>query len=190
MDIRVSGDGIDLGSAFREHAESRIQAMAKKFFSSSTGASVTLSSGPHDHGFVCEVNLSVAQGLLLKASGRNSDAHQAFERAAERIETQLRRYHSRLKSHYDRAVKARKENQEAAYRVFQALESEEAPTPDNPVIVADLRADVPEATVSDAVMLMDLRSTPALLFRNSATGVYNMIYRREDGNIGWVEPGV
>jgi hypothetical protein len=79
--------------------------------------------------------------------------------------------------------------EEAAYTVFDVGDGEEeVPLPDAPVIVAEMRVDIPESTVSDAVMLMDLRNTPALLFKNTGTGRHNMVYRREDGTIGWVEP--
>ena len=76
---------------------------------------------------------------------------------------------------------------DAGYTVFQGAPEEEEPA-DNPVIIAETRVDVPESSVSDAVMMLDLRNTAALLFRNSGTGAYNMVYRRNDGTIGWVEP--
>jgi hypothetical protein len=76
----------------------------------------------------------------------------------------------------------------AGYTVFAAAPGDDEEAPENPAIIAETRADIPEASVSDAVMLMDLRNTNALMFRNSASGAFNMIYRREDGNIGWVEP--
>jgi hypothetical protein len=110
----------------------------------------------------------------------------AFNGAADRIEKQLRRYVRRIRDHKP-AMSDYVEN--AAYTIFsspQAAEEEEAP--DSPAIVAETRTDIPDATVSDAVMLMDLRNTNALMFRNSKSGDYNMIYRREDGTIGWVEP--
>jgi hypothetical protein len=111
----------------------------------------------------------------------------AFNGAADRIEKQLRRYTNRLKEHkIDEAAQAYVEN--AAYTIFSPT-SEEGEEAGFPTIVAETRVDIPEASVSDAVMLMDLRNTTALLFKNSATGEFNMIYRREDGNIGWVEPG-
>ena len=111
----------------------------------------------------------------------------AFNGAADRIEKQLRRYTRRLKDHkVDDSAEAFVEN--AGYTIFspgKASNDEEAGAP---TIVAETRVDIPEASVSDAVMLMDLRNTNALMFKNSGTGEYNMIYRREDGNIGWVEP--
>ena len=112
----------------------------------------------------------------------------AFNGAADRIEKQLRRYTNRLKDHkVDEAAQAYVEN--AGYTVFSASSSDtEEEAGESPAIVAETRVDIPESSVSNAVMLMDLRNTTALMFKNSATGQLNMIYRREDGNIGWVEP--
>ena len=111
----------------------------------------------------------------------------AFNGAADRIEKQLRRYAKRLKDHkIDGDAQAYVEN--AGYTVFSDATDNE-PEADNPAIVAESRVDIPESSVSDAVMLMDLRNTPALLFKNSKSGELNMVYRRDDGNIGWVEPG-
>jgi hypothetical protein len=109
----------------------------------------------------------------------------AFNGAADRIEKQLRRYVKRLREH-----KANGEPyiENAGYTVFAAPPGDDEEAPENPAIIAETRADIPDASVSDAVMLMDLRNTNALMFRNSASGAFNMIYRREDGNIGWVEP--
>jgi hypothetical protein len=110
----------------------------------------------------------------------------AFNGAADRIEKQLRRYFKRLREHkVGDEAQAYVEN--AAYTIFSGAgrDMDEA---EFPAIVAETRVDIPEASVSDAVMLMDLRNTPALMFKNSATGEFNMLYRREDGNIGWVEP--
>jgi hypothetical protein len=110
----------------------------------------------------------------------------AFNGAADRIEKQLRRYFKRLREHkVGDEAQAYVEN--AAYTIFSGAVRDEEET-EFPTIVAETRVDIPDSSVSDAVMLMDLRNTPALMFKNSATGEFNMIYRREDGNIGWVEP--
>jgi len=128
------------------------------------------------------------QGLVLKGRGEAQDAHVALDQAADRIEKQLRRYMRRLQDRHAQSAHALRE-EEAAYTVFDGGDfSEDVPPPEAPVIVAEMSVDIPESTVSDAVMLMDLRNTPALLFKNTGTGRHNMVYRREDGTIGWVEP--
>ena len=120
------------------------------------------------------------------------EAHPAFDAAAEKIERQLRRYMRRLKDHNGPAVPSSDALgvpafDNARYTVFETDETEEVAS-DHPVVVAETRVDVPEASVSDAVMMLDLRNTNALMFRNAGTGAFNMVYRRGDGTIGWVEP--
>ncbi|HWW65520.1 MAG TPA: ribosome-associated translation inhibitor RaiA [Sphingomonadaceae bacterium] len=191
MEIRVSGHRVDTGEALRAHVEKRMQGLADKYFSRSITAQVTFGRGPRDNGFSCDIVAHVMQGLILKGSGQAMEAHPAFDLAADRIEKQLRRYMRRLKNRAGGlGAAAVLENIEATagYTVFQGGDEVEAEESDNPLIIAETRVDVPEASVSDAVMMLDLRNTTALLFRNSGTGTYNMVYRRGDGTIGWVEP--
>jgi ribosomal subunit interface protein len=188
MEIRVSGHQVDTGDALREHVNQRMQGIADKYFSRSISAQVTFGKGPHDNRFICDIVAHVMQGVILKAHGEGTEANPAFDVAAAKIETQLRRYMRRLKDRQASAeAKLGEINGDAGYTVFQGAPEEEEPA-DNPVIIAETRVDVPEASVSDAVMMLDLRNTTALLFRNSGTGAFNMVYRRTDGTIGWVEP--
>jgi len=183
VDVRVAGHQVDTGESLREHAQRRVAEITEKYFSRSVGASVTFGKGPNND-FTCDIVAPVVQGVVLKASYSGREPELAFNGAADRIEKQLRRYTNRLKDHkVGESAQAYVEN--AAYTIF-ASGTEQAV--EFPAIVAETRVDIPESSVSDAVMLMDLRNTPALLFKNSATGEFNMIYRREDGNIGWVEP--
>ncbi len=183
MDVRVAGHQVDTGEALREHAVGRMLEITEKYFARAIAANVTFGRGPHND-FTCDIVAPVTQGVVLKASHQAREAQLAFNGAADRIEKQLRRYVKRLREH-----KADGEPyvENAGYTVFAAPQDDDEP-PANPAIIAETRADIPEASVSDAVMLMDLRNTNALLFRNSMSGEFNMIYRREDGNIGWVEP--
>ncbi len=184
MDVRVAGHQVDTGESLREHAQRRVAEITEKYFSRSVGANVTFGRGPNND-YTCDIVAPVVQGMVLKASYSAREPQMAFNGAADRIEKQLRRYTNRLKEHkIDEAAQAYVEN--AAYTIFSG--GPEGQPSDHPAIVAETRVDIPESSVSDAVMLMDLRNTPALMFRNSATGEFNMIYRREDGNIGWVEP--
>jgi ribosomal subunit interface protein len=189
MDVRVSGHQVDVGAALTGHVETALKALNAKYAARSTGANVTLAKGPHDAGFVCDVLIQLSQGLVVKASDRTmGTAQQAFDGAVEKADKQLRRYKRRLEQHH-RTNGVRSIAFDAEYRVLKSDEAEEPEAADNPLIVAETRVDIPEASVSDAVMMLDLRNTAALMFRNSRTGAYNMVYRREDGNIGWVEPG-
>ena len=186
MDIRVSGHQIDTGEALQQQVDERLSAIADKYFSRAISAQVTFGKGPYDHSFTCDIVAYVPHGVVLKGSAGAALAPVAFEQAADRIETQLRRYKRRLKDRHAQAAHAEAEL-DAGYTVFAPSPEPEA-TADNPPVVAETRVDIPTSSVSDAVMLLDLRNTNALMFKNSATGTFNMVYRRHDGTIGWVEP--
>ena len=190
MDIRVSGHQVATGAALTTHVETRLQGIAAKYFARAISAKATFGKGPHDNGFSCDIVAHVMQGLILKGRGSAQEAHPAFEQAAEKVERQLRRYMRRLNDHTGPAVANGTDDtleDNARYTVFEADEATEDVV-DHPVIVAETRVDVPDATVSNAVMMLDLRNTSALLFKNAGTGAFNMVYRRDDGTIGWVEP--
>ena len=190
MEIRVSGHQVDVGDALRGQVGERVGAIARKFFSRAISAQVTFGKGPHDHGFTCEIVAHVPQGVVLKGSARAADAHAAFDSTADKIEKQLRRYTRRLKDRQAQAPGAALDGvrADADYRIFDSGGDDDEVSADNPPIIAETKVDIPEASVSDAVMMLDLRNTNALLFRNSGTGRFNMVYRRGDGTIGWVEP--
>ncbi|WP_205479845.1 ribosome hibernation-promoting factor, HPF/YfiA family [Sphingomonas arenae] len=188
MEVRVAGHQVETGGALQEHVTSRIGALADRYFSRAVAANVTFGKGPHDNGFTCDIVAPVANGVVLKASGRAHEARVAFEGAADKIEKQLRRYMDRLRNR--KGADADGSGQlldNAGYTVFAPPPAEE-PVPESPPIVAETRVDIPEISVGDAVMMLDLRNTNALMFRNAGTGEYNMVYRRDDGTIGWVEP--
>ena len=195
MDIRISGHQVDTGEALQEHVNSRLASIAEKYFSRAISSHVTFRRAPHG-AFHCDIICHVMSGLILKGAGEAQDAHICFDQAADRIEKQLRRYMRRLKDRHVQAAAAEAaRNPEngiegldgAAYTVFAAATEEEEPA-EAPLIIAETRVDIPEASVSDAVMMLDLRNTNALLFVNAGTSAYNMVYRRHDGSIGWVEP--
>ena len=190
MEIRVSGHQIETGVALQAHVSDRMNAIADKYFSRAIGAHATFGKGPHDS-FQCDIVAHVMQGLVLKGHGQAQDAHVAFEGAADRIEKQLRRYMRRLKdrngANGQSAPSIDDIEDNASYVVFDGG-AEEDDAGDAPAIIAETRVDIPETTVSDAVMLLDLRNTNALFFKNAGTGRHNMVYRRNDGSIGWVEP--
>lgn len=185
MDIRISGHQMATGAALQEHASEKLGAIVEKYFDRALSSHVTFGKAPAGS-FTCDIVTHVMQGLILKAQGAAQDAHVALDEAVAKIEKQLRRYKRRLTDHHQQALSARAE-EEAAYTIF-ALPEEEEVTSDAPLVIAETRVDIPTASVADAVMLMDLRNTPALFFKNAGTGRHNMIYRRADGSIGWVEP--
>jgi ribosomal subunit interface protein len=187
MDIRVSGHQVETGEALQVHVNERLSAIVGKYFNRALSSSVTFGRAPAG-AFRCDIVTHVMQGLVLKGAGVAHDAHVALDQAAEKIDKQLRRYKRRLNGRYEQIAHAARE-EEAAYVIFE----EPSPEMDEigseaPVVIAETRVDVPETTVSDAVMMLDLRNTNALLFKNAGTGRHNMVYRRGDGSIGWVEP--
>ncbi len=186
MEIRISGHQIETGEALRAHAEERMSAIVDKYFSRALSSAVTFGKAPAS-AFRCDIVTHVTQGLILKGSAIAHDAHVALDQAAEKIDKQLRRYKRRLKDRHEQSAHAQREEQ-AAYTVFVESSAEEEVSAVAPVIIAETKVDVPEASVSDAVMMLDLRNTNALLFKNAGTGKHNMVYRRGDGSIGWVEP--
>lgn len=191
MDIRVSGHQVETGDALKDHVEERMTAIADKYFARAISANVTFGKGPRDHGFRCSIVAHVMQGVILKGEADSpSDAHAAFEEAAGHVEKRLRRHMDRLKDHHKHSngeMPPMMPESNAGYTVFGGSEEAEE-VPDNPPIIAETSVDIPDASVSNAVWMLDLRNTNALLFKNSDTGVYNMVYRRRDGSIGWVEP--
>ena len=197
MDIRVSGHQVDTGAAFEAHAQQRLAVIVDKYFSRALSSHVTLGKAPHG-GFRCDIVTHVAQGLILKGSSIAQDAHQALDQSAEKIDRQLSRYKRRIKDRHENSLHARRQDdanfngfaggtEDATYTLFAEPSLDDEPV-EAPLVIAETRVDVPTATVSDAVMMLDLRNTNALLFKNAGTGVHNMVYRRGDGSIGWVEP--
>jgi ribosomal subunit interface protein len=186
MEIRVSGHQLETGSALQEHAADRLNGISEKYFNRALSSNVTFGKAPAN-AFACDIVLHVNQGLILKSHGQAQDAHIAFDQAADKVEKQLRRYKRRLKDRHEQADHAMRE-EEAAYTVFAAEEPDEEVLADALPVIAETRTDIPVVSVSDAVMLLDLRHTNALFFKNAGTGRHNMVYRRDDGSIGWVEP--
>ena len=188
MDIRVSGHQMDTGEALRTHVADRMNGIADKYFSRAISAHAVFGKGPNGQ-TTCDIIAHVMQGVVLKAQALAADAHIAFEGAADKIEKQLRRYMRRLKDRQSPGAESPGDvPDDAVYVVFDAPDTDDDETGDAPAIIAETRVDIPETSVSDAVMMLDLRNTNALLFRNSRTGSHNMVYRRNDGTIGWVEP--
>lgn len=190
MDIRVSGHQMDTGAALQDHVSDRLNSIVEKYFGRALSSQVTFGKAPASM-ISCDIVTHVMQGLILKANAVAADAHVALDQAAEKIDKQLRRYKRRLNDRHEQTAHAARE-EEASYRIFAAPEAEdeieEIEDAGAPPIIAETTADIPEASVADAVMMLDLRHTNALLFKNAGTGRHNMVYRRNDGSIGWVEP--
>lgn len=188
MDIQVSGKNIELGDALQSHVTGRLSEGVTKYFERGAAATVTFAKEKRE--VECDVTTHLASGVFLAAHGRAGDAYGAFEESLEKLEKRIRRYKRRLKDHHMNG-KAPLPAQDAAYYLLEPLkdEDEETATGDpTPVIVAESQTKLREMTVGAAVMQLDLAEQPAIVFKNAAHGRINVVYRRRDGNIGWVDP--
>ena len=140
--------------------------------------------------FIADIVVHVGKGITVQSEGKASDAHAAFDAAAERMSKRLRRYKRRLRDHHRGHAQDVISAQQYILAAEIETEAEEAPEPDgwSPVVVAEMETAVDTLTVGEAVMRLDLSGAPALMFRNRGHGGINMIYRRSDGNVGWVDP--
>ena len=182
VNVRVAGHQVDTGESLQSHVQQRIEAIADKYFDRAIAANVTFGRGPHED-FTCDIVAPMMQGMVLKSSNRAADAHVAFEGAADKIERQVARYVDRLRDRKGNGS-AGDYIEDAGYVVFE----EPSQPVESPAVIAETKVDIPSASVSDAVMMLDLRNTNALMFKNARSGSLNMVYRRGDGTIGWVEP--
>jgi len=191
MHITVTGKQIDVGDALRRHTHAALEDIADKYFGNALEAHVVFSREAHL--IHCDLQVHVGRGILVQSEANGNEAYVAFDGAAERIDKRLRRYKRRLRDHH--AQEKERERAETLGRtyVLQPGEDESAPQPDDkqqPMVIAEMETPIPQLSVSEAVMRLDLADLPALMFTNSARGTLNVIYRRRDGNIGWIDPGL
>lgn len=185
MTIQIAGRHMDVGNALQERITDGLEAAVTKYFDRSFDGSVTVEKRGHEILTDCTVHLP--SGIVLQSSGNASDAYASLEDSLDKMEKRVRRYHRRLKDHHKRAPMP----SEPANAFILKGPSEEETTEDKgdaPLIVAESASDVKTMSVSEAVMQLELSDTPAVLFRNVKHSGLNMVYRREDGNIGWVDP--
>lgn len=183
-----------MSDALRTRVAQQLDIIAGKYFDHALEAHVTFSRARSF--FTCDINVHAARGLTLRGEGEAADANGAFDDAAEHIAKRLRRYRRRVNEHARDA--SNKERPQAAVQyVLRQEEEEEAPAATNngvqqaatyATVIAETQAEIANLTVSDAVMRMDLADQPVLMFRNSATNELNVVYRRSDGHIGWIDP--
>ncbi|MGB0496791.1 MAG: ribosome hibernation-promoting factor, HPF/YfiA family [Rubricella sp.] len=189
MRLQISGKQIDTGEALRTHVRERLEDVAEKYIGRATEAAVTFSRDAHE--FTCDASIHLSTGLTAQAKGRGTEIYGAFDKAADKIEKQMRRHKRRLKDHH----KDRTDPVEMIGAPSYVL----APYPDTeddagnedagqPMIVAEMETPVLTLSVGEAVMQMELSHAPLLVFRNSSHGGVNVVYTRDDGNIGWIDP--
>ena len=189
LQVAITGKRMAVSEGFRSRVETRLGSAVAKYFGDAIDASVTIFK---DGGQVCsDCSVHVGHGIDVKSRGQAADAYAAFEDAAERIEKQLRRYKRRLRNHHNKRRDSVPPARAARTYVLSddADEPEPADTEDlRPVVIAETTTEIPTCTTGEAVMRMDLADQPVVMFHNSAHGRINLVYRRSDGNIGWIDP--
>lgn len=200
MQITVSGKQVDLSDALRTRVATQLETIAGKYFDHALEAQVTFSRARSF--FTCDINVHAGRGLQLRGEGEAAEANAAFDDAAEHIAKRLRRYRRRVNDHArDMAQRAGPE----AARQFILKEDEhvkedehgaDVPEPEGrnlaeayATVIAETHTEIATLSVGEAVMRMDLADQMVMMFRNSSSGVFNVVYRRPDGHIGWIDPG-
>lgn len=189
MQLVVKGKQMDVGDALRIHVQESLESVVGKYFRNSIDATVVMSKA--SHGFRSQVSVHVGRGLLFQGHAESDAPYGAFDLAAEHVAKQLRRHKRRIRDHRDGTGPAT----QARYAVLEApvLEDQsegEAPSiaAGSPLVIAEMATEIATLTVGEAAQRLDIGNVPALLFRNSAHGRLNMVYRRSDGHLGWVDP--
>lgn len=187
MRYQISGKQIDIGDALQTHVKAEFGELVEKYQQRPTEAVVVFSRDAHN--MVCEATLHLSTGLTAQAKAHSHEIYAAFDSCSEKMEKQLRRYKRRLKDHHRHRVEPVELSQASAYILASDKDGEESePESLQPIIVAEMETHIPSLSVGEAVMQMELAGAPVLVFRNEGKAGVNVVYRREDGNIGWIDP--
>jgi len=191
MQIQISGKNLDIGAAFRQHVEERLTDRINKYFDGAVSAHVVMEKQRGQ--FNCECVVHLPTGLVLQATGSGGDAYSAFDEALEHLEKRLRRYKRRLKSHTRKRSRPMEAYPAQSFVIAPREEKDEEGLAEEeefaPAIIAETETRVSEMSVGEAVMQLELGTMSFVLFRNANHGGINIVYRRDDGHIGWVDPG-
>jgi ribosomal subunit interface protein len=190
MQITVSGKQVELSDALQQRVTDDLTGITSKYFEHAQEARITFSRSRL--GFLCDINLHAGRGLTLRGEAEGTDAYSAFDKAAVNVGKRLRRYRRRVNEHArDEAQRTRPES---ARQIILRAEAEDHEEPDTaahvaPAVIAETTTEIAHLSVSEAVMRMELAEQSVLMFRDVNSGVLNVVYRRVDGNIGWIDPG-
>ena len=197
MQLTMTGKQIDIGDALRRHIEASLSSILEKYFKTAIEAHVVVSREAHLTR--SEVSIHIGRGIVVNAHAAAAEAYAAFDAAADRVAKQLRRYKRRLRDYHAKARDRSLAGERAMAYVLAPIaeETEEvdaagAEAEDQggggPAVIAEMSTELPSLTVGEAAMRMDLADAQVLLFRNRSHGELNLVYRRPDGNIGWIDP--
>ena len=194
MQLAVTGKQIEIGEALRRHVESTLGSILDKYFKTAIEAHVVVSKEAYLSR--AEISIHIGRGIVVNARAAASEAYAAFDAAAERLAKQLRRYKRRLRDHHAKTREPAVASERATDYVLAPIGEEDAEVGGAetdggsraPAVIAEMSTELPRLTVGEAAMRLDLAETQVLLFRNSSHGELNLVYRRADGNIGWIDP--
>ncbi|MBV8505544.1 MAG: ribosome-associated translation inhibitor RaiA [Alphaproteobacteria bacterium] len=199
MQLSVTGKQTEIGEALRRHIEDSLGSILDKYFKTAIEAHVIVSKEAHLSR--AEISIHIGRGIVVNARAAASEAYLAFDAAAERLAKQLRRYKRRLRDHHAKGREPAGASERAMDYVLAPIEEDEAELEEAegeeaeaggangaPAVIAEMSTELPSLTVGEAAMRMDLAEAPVLLFRNRSHGELNLVYRRTDGNIGWIDP--
>ena len=186
MQVKITGKHLDIGDALRSHIEERLQALRERYFEGSVHATMIIEK--QRGRFLADCMLHLATGLVLQSHAVNADATAVADGALSHLEKQLKKYTQRLKDHHRTPREARVFSEVSAYVIQSEEQGEEEPQGLNAPVIAETSASIPALSVGEAVMQLDISTMPFVLFHNSKEGRLNVVYRRPDGNIGWLDP--
>jgi ribosomal subunit interface protein len=187
MRYQISGKQIDIGEALQTHVKAELGEVVDKYAQRPTDAVVIFSRSAHE--YVCEATIHLSTGLTAQAKGHAAEIYAAFESCREKMDKQLRRYKRRLRDHHRDRPEPVEFDGGSSY-ILAANEGSDDVEPETlqPMIIAEMETKIPSISVGEAVMQMELANQRMLVFRNEGHGGVNVVYRREDGNVGWIDP--
>lgn len=187
MRYQITGKQIDIGEALQTHVKDTLGATIEKYAGRPTDATIIFSKSGHE--FVCEATVHLSTGLTTQAKAHANDIYGSFDDCNEKMDKQLRRYKRRLKDHHrDRTEPVEILGASSYILASEKADAESEPESLQPIIIAEMETRVPSLSVGEAVMQMELAGAPVLVFRNEGKEGLNVVYRREDGNVGWIDP--
>jgi ribosomal subunit interface protein len=187
MRYQISGKQIDIGEALQTHVREELGNVIAKYAERPTDANIVFSKSASE--YTCEAIVHLSTGLTAQASAKAHEIYAAFDACCDKMEKQLRRYKRRLKDHHrERAEPVELFGASSYILASNSVETESEPDSLQPIIVAEMETQVPSLSVGEAVMQMELAGAPVLVFRKEGKETVNVVYRREDGNIGWIDP--
>jgi ribosomal subunit interface protein len=187
MRYQISGKQIDIGEALQIHVKAELGEVVEKYAQRPTEAVVVFSRVAHE--YVCEAVIHLSTGLTAQATGHATEIYAAFESAREKMDKQLRRYQRRIRNHHHTRPQPFEFGGASSYILAATEEPEEGDSAElTPIIIAEMETKIPSITVGEAVMQLELSNNRFLVFRNESHAGVNVVYRRDDGNIGWIDP--